>query len=262
LGYVNHSSEFALPFPTGRVPYKAATRGLDVQDYTELGQPLYDDGSPEGTTNDTDGFGVPYPPLMVAVSEDQLVSLRDFPELFTLEEVKNAVVEDFLRAFPFYDQGQLVLFDDRYDAVTRYADQQAVAGLASGSHPFFLGPFQGEFDQETNPRGHFLLVAPTIDGTSWYFQIRHGIAGPSGFKGPIQDIGQASRQQDETYQELTPILPMVNLPLAPEMLTDANGDEVSHFWVRSEVSGLLNPPYPSVPFLLVLLRSTGAGNAS
>lgn len=264
LAFVNHSSEFALPFPTGRVPYKAVTRTVSLQEYNDEGQPLYDDGL-GGTTNETDGNGVPYPPLMDDnATEDQLISLRDFPELFTLEEVREAVVEDFLRAFPFYDQGQLLLFDDRYDGTTAYQGQQAVSGLASGSHPFFLGPFQGQFDATTDPRGHFLLIAPLIEGASWFFQIRHGVAGlVYGFKGPIADLDIASRQQDTDYQELTPVTPMVNLPLIPKFLTDGADPnvEVSHFWLRSRVSTILQPPYPIIPFCLILLRGTGASNA-
>ncbi len=259
LDLLNHASEFALPFPSGRFPQKTITRTEYYQQFDSLGRALYDNGS-GGTTSPVDGSGNPWPPLMVSVSEEVVVNLQDNPDQFTLPEIFHAVEADFLVKFPFYDWARLVVFDDRYDSISIYQNQQTTSGFGSGSHPIFLGPIQGFFDAGANPSGHILLVAPPLQGVDWVFQIRQGVAGPSGFKGPLADIAMASRQTNSgNTQEVTKIFPMENLALLPKMLTDASSALVTHFWVRTYANNqdVLPVPAPIIPFILILGRSSG-----
>lgn len=261
LSLIDNASEFALPFPSGVFPSKAVSRTVDYQEFDGLGRPLYDDGSPEGTTDPDDGAGIHYPPRLVAVEEEVIVNLQDNPDQFTSGEVFRAVERDFLVRYPFYDWAKLIVFDDRFDSISIYQNKQVASGFASASHPVFLGPVQGFFDSLTDPRGHILLVAPTLPGVDWYFQIRHGVTGGSGGMGPIEDIAQASRQFITTpgdIAEVSRIFPMENTPIEATMLTDAAGVEVTHFWIRTYANNQdrLEAPYPIVPFLLILGRST------
>lgn len=253
LDLVNHASEVALPFPTGVFPLKVVQRTFDAQAFDDLNQPLYDDGM-GGTTSDVDIDGNPFPPLRESVTEESTVSLQDSPNLFSAEEVFKLVENDFLKAYPFYTWAKLIIFDDRIDGVSTYQGKQRASGFGSGSHPLFLGPFVAPFDTSSTPRGHLVLIAPRSQGFNYYFQIRHGVAGGSGFMGPIEDIAQASRQ-GEVYH----LFPMENLPISDVMLTDSNSVETSHFWLRSADNGIYLQPdqLPVLPWLMLMGRKTG-----
>lgn len=253
LSFVNHASEFALPIPSGVIPYKIATRDIEVQKRDALGRPLYLDGVVE--TVEDSVSGVSLPPAMETVSEEQLVSLRDYPSQFTMAEVFAAVQADFLKAFPFYNTANLIVFDDRYDGASVYQDQQEASGLASGAHPLFIGPIPGQWDLGSTPNGHLLLVAPALDGIKWYYQRRYGIAGTSGGKGPISDIEHASR-----LDNIFSIEPMKNTPITDAMVTDDAAVSATHYWIRTGESGQSNlqRPYPIIPFIILLGRSTGS----
>lgn len=254
LNLIDSAEEFALPFPTGRFPQKAAQVNVETQVYDDLDRPLYDDGTPEGTASDVDMDGKYLPPKMSAIVEERLVNLRDSPEQFTLEEVLEAVQHDFLLAFPFYKWSFLHLFDDRRDSVSVYQAKAEVSGFASGGHPLWMGPIQGIFDPLSSPAGHVLLIAPEMRGINYYLQIRHGIAGANNQKGPIEDVAHASREN-----EIFHLYPMQDLQLTQSMLTDASGIKVSHFWIRTEASGsfVLDRPFPVIPWILILGRPTG-----
>lgn len=269
LDLVNHSSQFALPLPSGTIPKKVQAETIQVQAADALGRPLYDDGM-GGTPSDVDGGGNPLPPKMVALVEESLMTLRDRPEMFTLTEVLQAVLNDFLAAYPFYDYGYLVIFDDRVDSISTYQGMQNVSGLASAAHPLFMGPVFGRFDVTTDPggtilpRGHLFLVAPDTPGVNYYCQIRHGVAGAGGGTGPLATIAEAAQQGSSpgSNPEVFYLPPFANTPVTKAMLTD-NGltpTEVSYFWLRSEANGLvaLPTPIPTIPFLVLLGRSTGA----
>lgn len=260
LELVNHSSEFALPLPTGRVPSKAVNIDAEVQMYDDVGRPLYDDGL-GGTVDDEDIDGNPLGPLTETVTEERVVNLRDNANLFTLTEVMQLVESDFLSKYSFYDWSKLVIFDERYDSVSIYEEQQQASGFASGGYPLFLGPFFGIFDSATEPRGHLMVVAPVIDGIDYYFQIRHGVAGVNGMKGPVADIAQASRLANTgDGGEITRLYPLENLQVTEEMLTDAAAVENHYFWIRTgENNRFVQPkPYPTIPFIIVLGKSTGS----
>lgn len=256
LSAVNQASEFAIPFPTGQIPYKIEAIDIEVQVFDELDRPIYDDGL-GGTTSDIDGDGEPYPPLTETISEDTILSLRDYPTYFTLAEVLNLAQQDFLRAYPFYDSANILLFDDRYDSTSTYEGIQEASGLASGAHPFFLGPIRFYGDPENATQGHLLLIAPNLEGINWYWQRRHGVAGGGGGVGPIQDLEQASR-----LGEVFRIQPFINFPVTTIMLTDANEIpvETNHYWLRTDAAGGvdLQRPFPIVPFIMILGRSTNS----
>lgn len=259
LSAVNHASEFALPFPTGSVPYKIEPLDIEVQVFDELERPIYDDGEVGGTTSDVDEDGEPLPPLTETISEDTILSLRDYPSMFTLSEVIQLSADDFLRAFPFYDYANILLFDDRYDGTSIYESIQESSGLASGAHPFFLGPIRFIGDPDGETQGHLLLVAPNLEGVNWYWQRRHGTVGVGGGVGPIQDLEQASREE-----EVFRIHPFTNFPVTTVMLTDAEEDETNHYWLRTDAAGGvdLQRPYPIVPYIMILGRSTNSPDGS
>lgn len=260
LTLINAASELALPFPTGVFPTKTITQTQQYQEYDSLGRPLYDNGS-GGTTSPTDGSGNALPPLMETVSEQIVVSLQEQPGLFSVTEVIAAVINDFLLSYNgYYDWGKLVVFDDRYDTISVYANQQIASGFGSGSAPIFLGPIPGYFSPTTDPAGSILLVAPTLQGIDWLFQIRHGIVGTSGFTGPIQDVPTASRQTNSgNTQEVTKLYPMENTPIPHIGLVDASNQFVNHFWIRTYPNNQAVPANPPsvIPFLLILGSSTG-----
>lgn len=262
LGLVNHASEFALPLPTGIIPQKLVSVNIDVQKYDDLGRPLYDDGLGGETTDEVDGNGDPLEPFLISITEERIINLRDDPEEFTLTEVIELVQDDFLSNFSFYDSCMVILFDDRYDSTAIYQEQQVNSGFASASHPIFVGPiftsFASEPDDDTAPRGHLMLVAPQIEGVEWYFQIRHGVDEGSGYTGPIVDIEQASR-----LEEIYRLYPLENFPVYKSNITDAGNVEVSYFWLRTGETGstVINPPYPIIPFLIFLSRSSGSVSA-
>lgn len=258
LNSVNHASEFALPFPSGEIPTKVVDVSFDKQIIDDLARPIYDDDTMEGTSEDLDIDGEPLPPKMSNVSESRLVTLRDYPDQFTLQEIFQYVVRDFLKAFPFYNDGTLLVFDDRFDAVSLYQDKQHTSGFATGGHPIFMGPIQFRFDASSDPRGHLLLVAPEIKGINWFFQIRHGATGVNGQKGPIDDLQQASRQGEVFY-----LYPMANVPVTADMLTDSSNVEVTYGWIRTGENGLaiIQKPVPVIPFIVLLRRSTGSNSS-
>jgi hypothetical protein len=260
LSLINFASELALPFPTGNFPTKSITQTEQYQSYDSLGRPLYDNGS-GGTTSPVDGSGNALPPLMESVTEQVVISLQDQPTQFSTTEVIAAVINDFLVSYNnYYDWGQLVVFDDRFDTISVYANQQVTSGFGSGSAPIFLGPIQGYFDPITDPGGYILLVVPTLPGFDWLFQIRHGVAGTSGFHGPIADVPIASRQVNGgNTQEVTKLYPMQNTPIPHIGLVDATNQIVNHFWVRTHPNNeaaIANPP-SIIPFILILGRSSG-----
>lgn len=259
LDLVSHAAEFALPLPTGRIPEKVIQVTEDYQAYDALNRPLYDDGM-VGTVDPIDtGTGLPFPPFLESVTEDVIVNLRDSPQEFSLAEVFRIVEKDFITKFPFYDYAKLIVFDDRFDTISTYEGQQEASGFASASHPIFLGPVFGLFDRNTSPRGHLMLVAPTIAGVDWFFQIRHGL-NVGGSKGPVSDLAQASRLTNSgTGGEARRIFPMENFPVSAAALTDAATIETTHFWIRTAVnhSVALQRPYPIIPFVMILGRSTG-----
>lgn len=254
LQLLNHAEEFALPLPTGVYPEKVIERTFDAQKFDDLGNPVYWDGVAE-TIEQFDVDGNAYPPHMEEITEEELVSLDTNPDEFSVPEVFSLVLADFLTAFPFYDTGHIHIFSPDYDTIIGYGDYQETQGLASGSHPVFLGPIQMGFDTSSDPRGHLLVVAPEILGVSWYFQIRHGVPGPvGGNSGPILDIGQASRQG-----EVHNLYPMENLEITEEMLLDGADNEVTYFWIRSSENGsvVLERPFPVIPFMVFLMRNSG-----
>lgn len=255
LSLVDSVEEFALPFPTGRFPSKYVSFPFSRQAIDALNRPLYDDGSPSGTSATTDISGNSLPPKMVSDTEQRLVSLQEYPELFTLAEVYKAVQDDFLAQYPLYKWTYLTCFDDRTDSASVYQGQQEVSGFGSGGHPLFFGPIQGEFDASADPAGHLLLVAPPIHGVNYYFQIRHGVSGTSGHKGPLLDLSQASRNGG-----VANVYPMQDLVVTQAMLTDQSGAKVTHFWIRTAVDGtsLLERPYPVIPWIMILGRPTGS----
>jgi hypothetical protein len=246
LTLVNGASELGLPFPTGNFPTKTITQVEEYQSYDSLGRPLYDNGS-GGTTSPTDDDGNALPPLMTSVSEQVVISIQDQPTQFSTTEVIQACINDFLTSYNgFYDWGKLVVFDDRYDTISVYENQQVASGFGSGAAPIFMGPIQGYFDPTTDPGGYILLVAPTLQGIDWLFQIRHGIAGTSGFTGPIADIPTASRQVNSgNTQEVTKLYPMQNTPIPHIGLVDATGQFVNHFWVRTYANKQADVPNPA-----------------
>lgn len=260
LTLVNFASELALPFPTGNFPTKSIAQTNNYQGYDSLGRPLYDNGS-GGTTSPTDGSGNPLPPLMESVTEQVVISLQDQPTQFSTTEVIQAVIDDFLTSYNgFYDWGKLVTFDDRFDTISVYENQQVASGFGSGAAPIFMGPIQGYFDPSTDPGGYILLVAPTLQGIDWLFQIRHGVVGSSGFTGPIADIPTASRQVNGgNTQEVTKLYPMQNTPIPHIGLVDASNQFVNHFWVRTYPNNQASLPNPAsiIPFILILGRSSG-----
>lgn len=257
LRLVNHASEFALPIPTGVIPEKVVVLSEEVQDFDGLARPIYDDGSPEGTVDAVDGNGAAYPPKLITVNEERVVSLRSNPELFGITEIISIIETDFKNKFPFYNWAKLVIFDEAYDSTPIYQGQQEATGFAAGGHPLFIGPIQGTFDTLTTPRGYLMLVSPNIEGIDYYMQIRHGVAGVNGAKGPILDIEQASRQS--TGGEIFRLYPLENTAITETMLTDASDTEITYFWIRSAINGRvrLERPYPVIPFLIILGRTTG-----
>jgi len=264
LQSVNHSSEFALPFPTGKFPSKTVSVSVSKQKFDDLGRPLYYDGSSD-TTEDQDVDGNFYPPSLETIYEEKTVNLRDEPEYFSLKEVTDAVENDFLNKFPFYNWARLITFDDRYSSLPTFASKQGASGFASASHPFFVGPIPFEttitappegIDPEDDPvpRAHLLLVAPELPGINWYWQRRHG-SSTGGNTGPIEDIGQASR-----LGEIFRMVPMNNFPVMALYTLDADGVDNDKFWLRTGLNGtyIVNVPYPVVPFILLLGRSSGS----
>jgi hypothetical protein len=136
---VRQHSEIALPLPSGELPEKSLEVPYMVQYFDHLSRPVYWTGSTT-TTEDVDGNGVPYEPYLVPVQEEVDVTLRDAPELFTLDEVIDHVKEDILRRYPFYDQIHFILFDDRLDSLALFGDQYESTGFGAGSIPWMVGP--------------------------------------------------------------------------------------------------------------------------
>lgn len=263
LGLLNHSSEFAIPLPTGRIPQKTVDVTLDVQKYDDLGRPLYDDGLGGETTDDVDVDGNPRDPVLVSVTEEMIVNLRDNPEQFTLSETLALAEQDFIDHFSFYNGCKIIIFDSRYDAISIYQEQQRASGFATATHPIFVGPIYGSFappaDPDETPRGHLMLIAPEIPGVEWYYQIRHGAAGDNALTGPIADIEQASRVGYNGGSEIWRMYPLENFQIVTARVTDSAGNIVSYYWVRTGENGSvqLEQPYPVIPFIAILARDTG-----